>query len=224
MLYHIRKALSLESASHQHLNRCNHHHEHQLPLSLATDFTIYDYLLLLLLPSYIHTCQLVFAIPAVIPRSDPTNTTHQHNDQIKRGTKSLEKLIMTLPEERFFEMTQIFKKTPNLSPAEMRSMLLEAESLRKQDEILESTRAHRAEMSSEVEKDITRGLRAKAVIICRQCGKMGHHEKNCWFLQPEKAPEWLSERLKGEEKKKSKKPKGEKETQTKTGRLEKKTE
>ena len=92
--------------------------------------------------------------------------------------RNLHTLIMSLSEERFQTVTQMLSLTPNLTPNEVRNMLLEED------------RKHTAEIKGPnvpAEQSATQGQGEKSggKNYCNKCKKHNHGEDSCWLLHPE---------------------------------------
>lgn len=112
--------------------------------------------------------------------------------------RNLETLIMSLSEERFQTVKQMFSLTPNLTPNEMRNILLEEDrkqaaqsATQGQGDKLGGNYCNECKKHSHSEDrcwvlrpELSRKPR------CGACGKVGHGEDRCWGLNPALAPPW----------------------------------
>ena len=134
--------------------------------------------------------------------------------------RSLQKIIMALSEAEFQRMTQMLSLTPNLTPNEVRNMLLDEE--KKQAAVAKGPDAHAPfeesgmqgkgyKLAGEGEgegrhcdnckkdghsEDKCRLLHPKppGKAPCSGCGNVGHGEDQCWKSHPERAPAWWKRR------------------------------
>ena len=110
--------------------------------------------------------------------------------------RNLHTLIMSLSEETFHRVTQKFSETPNLTPNEMRNILLEED--RKHATVTKGPNAATEQSATQgqgcnkcknhnhiLHPEISRMPR------CGGCGKFGHGEDRCWQLHPELTPAWF---------------------------------
>ena len=91
--------------------------------------------------------------------------------------RNLHTLIMSLSEEKFETVTQIFSRTPNLTPNEMRNILLEED--RKHSTVTKGPNAATEQSTTQGQEDKSGGKH------CNKCKKHSHGEDRCWLLHPE---------------------------------------
>ena len=104
----------------------------------------------------------------VIPNPDP---------------RSLQKIIMSLSESEFQRVTQLLSLTPNLTPNEVRNMLLDEE--KKQATLAKRSNAPSEENGTQGEGGKVAGGGEREGRHCDNCKKDGHTEDGCWLLHPE---------------------------------------
>lgn len=100
--------------------------------------------------------------------------------------RNLHTLIMSLSEETFHRVTQKFSETPNLTPNEMRNILLEED--RKHATVKKGPNVATEQSATQGQGD---ELADPRMPRCGACGKFGHGEDRCWQLHPELTPAWF---------------------------------
>lgn len=106
--------------------------------------------------------------PDVVPNPDP---------------RGLPKLIMSLSEDEFKRITQLLSATPNLTPNEVRNMLLDEE--KKRGGAAKGRKAPSEENGTQGRAEKLAGGGEVKAKPCNNCGKAGHRDDRCRLLHPD---------------------------------------